>query len=159
MSALEPALKGNFYGGFHTTADFTGDIHKFTNGLAKACERLGVEMCFSTEVSSVDAGIDSVTIISRSTEPRLDGLEHEDEIRTFDKVVVCGGVTSRMLASSLGDRVNVYPVKGYSITVNLSERSDQEAAPWKYDWLPLSGLHVGQDGRRRVKEAAGLRRR
>lgn len=130
MTAIEPALKGNFYGGFYTPADFTGDIHKFTNGLAKACERLGVEMRFSTEVSSVDAGIESVTIVSRSTEPRLDGLEHEDEVRTFDKVVVCGGVTSRMLASSLGDRVNVYPVKGYSITVNLSEQSDQEAAPW-----------------------------
>ncbi len=37
---------------------------------------------------------------------------------------------SRDLARGFGDRINVYPVKGYSITVALPERSDQEAAPW-----------------------------
>jgi D-amino-acid dehydrogenase len=130
MIAIEPALKGTYYGGFYTPADFTGDIHKFTNGLAKACERLGVEMRFATEVLSVDAGANAVTIVSRSTEPTLDGSVHEEEVHSFGKVVVCGGVTSRDLAKSLGDRVNVYPVKGYSITVSLPEKADQQAAPW-----------------------------
>ena len=37
---------------------------------------------------------------------------------------------SRRLASGLGDRVNVYPVKGYSITVNLDDPADRAAAPW-----------------------------
>ena len=37
---------------------------------------------------------------------------------------------SRGLAAGFGDRVNVYPVKGYSITVNLPEQADQDAAPW-----------------------------
>ena len=35
----------------------------------------------------------------------------------FDRIVVCAGVSSRELAPALGDRVNIYPVKGYSITV------------------------------------------
>ena len=48
----------------------------------------------------------------------------------FDKLVVCGGVLSRGLGRSLGDRINVYPVKGYSITVSLPEPADQAAAPW-----------------------------
>ncbi|OYU47836.1 MAG: D-amino acid dehydrogenase [Rhizobiales bacterium PAR1] len=130
MKSIEPALMGSYYGGFYTPSDFTGDIHKFTNGLAKACERHGVEMRFSTEVRSVDAGADGVTIIARSTEPTLDGSVHPEEVCSFDKVVVCGGVASRSLAGTLGDRVNVYPVKGYSITVNLNEQADQEAAPW-----------------------------
>jgi D-amino-acid dehydrogenase len=43
---------------------------------------------------------------------------------------VCSGVLSRDLAHSLGDRVNVYPVKGYSITVALPEAVDQQTAPW-----------------------------
>ena len=30
----------------------------------------------------------------------------------------------------LGDRVNIYPVKGYSITVNLKDEASQKAAPW-----------------------------
>ena len=130
MKAIEPALMGTYHGGFYTPSDFTGDIHKFTNGLAKACERLGVEMCFSTEVRSVAAGANDVTIIARSTEPTLDGSAHPEHVRSFDKAIVCGGVTSRSLASTLGDRVNVYPVKGYSITVDLVEKSDQDEAPW-----------------------------
>ena len=37
---------------------------------------------------------------------------------------------SRHLAAQLGDRLNVYPVKGYSITVNLLDEASQQAAPW-----------------------------
>ncbi|MGB0163616.1 MAG: FAD-dependent oxidoreductase, partial [Candidatus Puniceispirillaceae bacterium] len=33
------------------------------------------------------------------------------------------------LAAQLGDRVNIYPVKGYSITVELNDESSQAAAP------------------------------
>jgi D-amino-acid dehydrogenase len=44
-------------------------------------------------------------------------------------VVVCAGVGSRGLASSAGDRVNIYPVKGYSITVHLPDRRSQDGAP------------------------------
>jgi D-amino-acid dehydrogenase len=36
---------------------------------------------------------------------------------------------SRALAAKLGDRVNIYPVKGYSITVQLDDAASQQAAP------------------------------
>jgi len=45
-------------------------------------------------------------------------------------VVVCAGVRSRDFAAQLGDRVNIYPVKGYSITVNMKDEASQRAAPW-----------------------------
>ena len=38
------------------------------------------------------------------------------------------GVRSRDLAKQLGDRVNIYPVKGYSITVNLKDAASQANA-------------------------------
>ena len=44
-------------------------------------------------------------------------------------MVVCTGIASRALASQLGDYVNVYPVKGYSITVNLNDAQSQAGAP------------------------------
>jgi D-amino-acid dehydrogenase len=47
----------------------------------------------------------------------------------FDSLVVCAGIGSRDFAAQLGDRVNVYPVKGYSITVNLPDDQSQQAAP------------------------------
>ena len=41
IKTIEPAIHGDFYGGFFTPSDSTGDIHKFTRGLAEACERRG----------------------------------------------------------------------------------------------------------------------
>ncbi len=130
IRAIEPALRGTYYGGCYTPSDFTGDIHKFTHGLARACERRGATLRFATEVLSTEAGVDNITIVSRSTEPTLDETPQPTETQVFDKVVVCGGVMSRALGEGLGDRINVYPVKGYSITVNLPEVADQQAAPW-----------------------------
>jgi D-amino-acid dehydrogenase len=123
IATIEPALKGNIYGGFYTPSDFTGDIHKFTNGLAAACERMGVVMKLSTEVRDIKADADGVRIRHASIEPRMDEQPWPEEVSAFDKVVICSGVMSREIAAGLGDRVNVYPVKGYSITV-------QKAAPW-----------------------------
>jgi D-amino-acid dehydrogenase len=130
IRSIEPALRGQFHGGFYTPSDFTGDIHKFTIGLAEACERRGVAMRFSTEVLATDALEDHVSLTVRSTEPVADGAQAAAETLRFDKVVVCAGVLSREVARGFGDRINVYPVKGYSITVHLPEAADQEAAPW-----------------------------
>jgi D-amino-acid dehydrogenase len=130
IRAIEPALKANVYGGYYTPSDFTGDIHKFSVGLAKACAKHGVVMRFSTEIISTNATESRVDLRVRSNEPQADGKTAPEETLSFDKVVVCSGVMSREIASGFGDRVNVYPVKGYSITVNLLEKSDQEAAPW-----------------------------
>lgn len=47
----------------------------------------------------------------------------------FDNIVVCAGIESRGIARQLGDRLNVYPVKGYSITVNLADEASQQGAP------------------------------
>ena len=55
-------------------------------------------------------------------EIRLDNYETSN----YDGVVVCAGVLSRDVASQLGDRVNIYPVKGYSITVNLNDEKSQK---------------------------------
>lgn len=127
ICAIEPALCGDFHGGFFTESDFTGDIHKFTNGLARACERLGVAMRFATEITTIDQRSDTITVSSR---PAGEAANTSPSQETFDRLVVCGGVGSRALAARLGDHVNVYPVKGYSITVNLLEPADRQAAPW-----------------------------
>ncbi len=48
----------------------------------------------------------------------------------FDGIVICAGVRSRALAAQVGDRVNIYPVKGYSITVQLDDDESRAATPW-----------------------------
>ena len=121
MRAIEPTLAGTYYGGHFTPSDSTGDIHKFTTGLAAAAVRLGVECLFDRDVTAV------TTDGKRASITLSEGLEVST--LTFDGVVICAGVASRALAASLGDKVNIYPVKGYSITVNLNDAQSQAAAP------------------------------
>lgn len=121
MKAIEPTLQGQFYGGYFTESDSTGDIHKFTFGLAQACERLGVQILSEHEVQSVAANGQSAFVQVKH--------KGETDSLTFDAIVMCAGVQGRRLAAQLGDRVNIYPVKGYSITVNLPDAASQAAAP------------------------------
>lgn len=119
---IEPALRGQFHGGYYTESDFTGDIHRYTTGLAKAIEAAGAELRFGTDVDAIrleEAGVQITW--SRN---------NESQTERFDAIVVCAGVESRRIGASLGDRVNVYPVKGYSITVRLDDEESQHAAPW-----------------------------
>jgi D-amino-acid dehydrogenase len=125
MRSIEPTLAGNYYGGFFTESDATGDIHKFTHGLAQAAERRGVTLKYGHSVQDIGAD-EQHAWITASLEGEADG---EPVRETFDSVVVCAGVGSRALATKLGDRVNIYPVKGYSITVQLDDAASQQAAP------------------------------
>ncbi len=121
MKAIEPTLNGSYYGGYFTESDATGDIHKFTHGLALAAARRGVNVLYDREVLQVASDGQRAMVTMRHGE--------QTETQLFDNIVVCAGVGSRSLAAQLGDRINVYPVKGYSITVNLDDLQSQQAAP------------------------------
>lgn len=124
MRAIEPTLAGNYYGGFFTDSDSTGDIHKFTNGLAAAAERHGARFRYNHSVESVRSDGRRIHIAAYEND-----LPEDRHAATFDQVVVCAGTGSRHIAAQLGDRVNVYPVKGYSITVDLEDEASRSAAP------------------------------
>ncbi|EFL90820.1 D-amino acid dehydrogenase [Ahrensia sp. R2A130] len=124
IAALEPTLRDDYVGGFFTPSDFTGDVHKYSMGLADACKRRGVKMKFGTAIDKVRQHREGGIFIKHGPL-----LGEEREFSKFDNVVICAGVGSRHLAAQLGDRVNVYPVKGYSITVMLDDKASQEAAP------------------------------
>ena len=127
MKIIEPSLSGEFYGGYFTPSDATGDIHKYTRGLADACVRMGARFCCDTDVGVVTHKGKGLQLEFRSIEP---GNESGVKSEEFDGVVVCAGTSSRGIAEQLGDRVNIYPVKGYSITVPLNDEVSQQAAPW-----------------------------
>ena len=122
MRAIEPTLAGTYYGGFFTESDSTGDIHKYTQGLARAAERRGATVRYGARVLDIAASNAEVRL-----RVACDGAEPES--LAFDGVVVCAGCASRAIAAKLGDRVNIYPVKGYSITVALADAESRAAAP------------------------------
>ncbi|MDQ7745835.1 D-amino acid dehydrogenase [Hydrogenophaga pseudoflava] len=118
MRAIEPTLAGDYYGGYFTESDSTGDIHKYTHGMSLACERRGVRLLTGRAVARV-----------QSTGKTAHVTLADGEVVSADAVVVCAGVHSRAIGAQLGDRLNVYPVKGYSITVMLNDAQSQAAAP------------------------------
>lgn len=122
---IEPTLQGNYYGGFFTPSDATGDIHKYTRGLAQACLRRGVKFLQDTTVERITSSGNKHTIFVSTLESGQENAHHLDA----DAVVVSAGVGSRKLAHMLGDRINIYPVKGYSISVYLDSLESQQAAP------------------------------
>lgn len=143
MRSIEPTLAGTYYGGFFTESDSTGDIHKFSYGLAEAVARRGGKCRYDTRIVSMSVSADGkkVQIVAQK------GDEISSE--SFDGVVVCAGVSSRALATSLGDSLNVYPVKGYSITVDLLDEKSQAAAP---------NVSLLDDETKLVSSRLGLRR-
>ncbi|MCS0500916.1 D-amino acid dehydrogenase [Ancylobacter mangrovi] len=134
IRAIEPTLHGSYYGGLYTPSDSTGDIHKFTFGLAEVCRARGVRFVNEASVERVthtgkgpeETGVE----IAFTVAPASEDAAPVRETLSFDGVVVCAGIGSRALASGLGDRVNIYPVKGYSITVMLDDEASRNGAPW-----------------------------
>lgn len=121
--AIEPTLQTGCHGGFYTPSDATGDIHKFTRGLARACERRGVSFVQDADIATLRPHNGGYGLEVR----RNGGTEREPH--EADAIVVCAGSASRQFAKLLGDRLNIYPVKGYSISVHLDDADSRAAAP------------------------------
>ncbi|MDC3089218.1 D-amino acid dehydrogenase [Alphaproteobacteria bacterium] len=123
MLSIEPTLNlKNFVGGFYTKSDMSGDIHKFTKLLADACEKKGVKFYYETEITSVNHNKQQPIIIFK----RSNQLQKHN----YDGIVICAGVNSKFIANGLGDNVNIYPVKGYSITLLLNDKESVNNAPY-----------------------------
>lgn len=126
IASIEPTLHGAFHGGFHTPSDSTGDIHKYTTGLARVCETRGATFLYDRVVTDI-ARRGRFHVSCRAAEGSK-GVA--SQVIEADAVVICAGASSRGFAAMFGDRLNIYPVKGYSITVHLDDEASRATAPW-----------------------------
>lgn len=95
LKTIEPTLTSpEIIGGVFTASDWTGDIFKF-------CSQLSTILRDKYKVNFV-------------TDTEIDTLENYKEAI----VVLCAGVGSQNLAKTIGEDLNIYPVKGYSITLH-----------------------------------------
>ena len=116
--AAEPALsavKQKIAGGLRLPQDETGDCHMFTEALAALAGELGVQFRFNTGIERLiaDGG-------------RIGGVVTSAGMLQADAYVVALGSWSPRLLKPLGISIPVYPVKGYSITVPIT---DPDGAP------------------------------
>ncbi|WP_374455964.1 D-amino acid dehydrogenase [Nocardioides sp.] len=115
---LDPALErvsDLFVGGIHVPSDASGNSAIFTERLAQICEGLGVEFRFGTEATKLVASGNKIVSVETSAGP----------IRA-DEFVLAMGVESPRLSRTIGQRLPIYPAKGYSMTVDIL---DGDAVP------------------------------
>jgi D-amino-acid dehydrogenase len=116
--AAEPALSAvqdKIAGGLRLPQDETGDCHMFTQALALEAEKLGVRFAFNVAIEGLNADATRIT-----------GVATSKGMLQADAYVLALGSWSPRLVRPLGISLPVYPVKGYSITVPVS---DPDAAP------------------------------
>jgi D-amino-acid dehydrogenase len=114
----EPALArvpGKYLGGLRLPSDETGDAHVFTQELAKLAAAAGVTFRQGVTVKRILASGGAIA-----------GVETDQGTLTAERYVVAAGSFSTGLVKTLGISIPVYPVKGYSITVPIT---DPEGAP------------------------------
>jgi len=109
----EPALarvREKFVGGLLLPGDETGDCFKFTQNLAALAVQRGVQFRYGTRIGKlVQAG------------HRIEGVATDAGVLKADAYLVALGSHSPLLLKPVGIRLPVYPVKGYSITVPITD--------------------------------------
>jgi len=114
---VEPALadcRAGLAGGLFAPDDETGDALLFTQKLAELCRQAGVTFRYGTRIASLapgESGIGGVRI--------FDAAGSSEQLRG-DAYLVALGSHGTALARTLGDRLPIHPVKGYSVTLPLA---------------------------------------
>lgn len=113
---IEPALadcRDTLYGGLHAPQDETGDAHLFVRHLADLCKDAGVQFCFERSIENLvlDGGV--------ITKVELRTAADKTEQLSADAYVMALGSYSTAFAAAVGDPLPIYPVKGYSVTLDL----------------------------------------
>ncbi|ESR00386.1 amino acid dehydrogenase [Stutzerimonas chloritidismutans AW-1] len=113
IARVEPALakvSHKLSGALRLPNDQTGDCQMFTSRLAEMAVALGVEFRFEQNIQRLDYAGD-----------RLAGVWIDGKLETADRYVLALGSYSPQMLKPLGIRVPVYPLKGYSLTVPISD--------------------------------------
>ena len=114
----EPALahvQHKIVGGLHLPQDETGDCFMFTNSIAEKAQKLGAEFIFNADV-------ENLLIKYQNGRKQVYGVKVNGEEIIGDNIVVALGSYSRNLLQGL-IKLPVYPVKGYSITADITDES------------------------------------
>lgn len=114
---VEPALancRDRLHGGLYAPDDETGDALAFTQGLADLGRQAGVQFLYGVRVTSLSA--EGGRIVAASIENEGGSVERLGG----DMFLIALGSHSAALARPLGDRLPIYPVKGYSVTLPLA---------------------------------------
>lgn len=110
ISAVDSKMKHfENVGGYYTDTDWVGDANKFASEILRVTvEKFGAVTRWNSEITDITNHAVWVKSLEHGTiSPEI-----------FDGIVICNGYEIAEVAKTLGDSLNVYPVKGYSITID-----------------------------------------
>ncbi|HET6395353.1 MAG TPA: D-amino acid dehydrogenase [Pseudoxanthomonas sp.] len=113
IARVEPALaatSGLLAGALRLPGDQTGDCQLFCERLAALARSQGVEFRYGAQVEAI-----------ASDGARVTGVRIDGRMETADRYVLALGSWSPRLLRPLGIRLPVYPLKGYSLTVPITD--------------------------------------
>ncbi|WP_449465691.1 D-amino acid dehydrogenase [Stenotrophomonas humi] len=113
IARIEPALAGKtdmLVGALRLPEDQTGDCQLFTDKLAALAAEAGVEFRFDQTITSIQHDGDRIT-----------GVLINGKLETADHYVLALGSYSPQLLAPLGLQLPVYPLKGYSLTLPITD--------------------------------------
>lgn len=118
---VEPAtrpISKKLAGGLNYEGDSHGDPYKFSKALEQRCRKMGVEFKFGTEITNIHKKDGVITSIVSDNEEYI-----------ADTYVIAAGSFTTRLTRIIGLSIPIYPVKGYSITLNVSGWFDAPKVP------------------------------
>lgn len=115
LARVSPRLVGAMLG----TADESGDAQRFTSELAARCTAAGVRFIYDAGVERIEHAKGRIKALHLLQQSRRETLG-------ADAYVIAAGAWSPLLTRPLGERLAIYPVKGYSTTLTLR---DPQRAP------------------------------
>jgi D-amino-acid dehydrogenase len=121
--AIEPALvpsRSRIVGATYTSTDESGDAYLFTSRLAQLAGARGVRFAMGLAVERIAAEGGTVRGVA------VRDAEGREETLAADAYVLALGSYSPLLAGPIGLSLPIYPAKGYSATVPVT---DAAAAP------------------------------
>lgn len=117
---IEPAMahiRSRLAGATYTSADESGDVHKFTTGLAKLAAQGGVQFRYGVRIQALRAEGGKMTGVEIANEQGMYETLHADAY------VLAAGSFSPLLARQVGLTLDIYPAKGYSATLPVLDAS------------------------------------
>jgi D-amino-acid dehydrogenase len=124
---IEPALatiRDKIVGGDFTATDESGDVYKFTTGLAAKAKEAGVDFQLNTTITRLLT--EGTGASARITGVEVINPDGRHQVLRADAFVLALGSFSVPLVKPLGIDLMIYPGKGYSATYQVT---DPDAAP------------------------------
>ncbi len=121
--ALEPALQhisNRVVGGIHTPSEDAGDCHDFCVAMEALLRKRGVTFLTSTSVTQ---------LVCDQSRTRIDAIRTSNGDIDADVVVMAMGAANAWHAKKLGFYLPIYPLKGYSLTLDTSAAKSYASAP------------------------------